>query len=119
MNKLQKVWFSALSFFVLAQKALAATNFWLNNVNSNVIWNQNSADKVIQDLVGKAMWFLWLLAVLLAIYWGFMILSAAWDEAKVKKWKTILTQAALGLVVIFLAYSIVNFVIWLLFGTNG
>lgn len=116
MNKIQKVWFVAVATLTWVWQTLAA-NFGQNNVNSSIIWNQNSADKVIQDLVGKAMWFLWLLAVLYAIYWGFLMLTDGWEGGKVKKWKTILTQAAMGLLVIFLAYSIVNFVIGLLFWT--
>lgn len=116
MNKIQKVGFTSLAMIATVQQALAM-GFWQDKVQTSIVWNQNTVDKVIQDLVGKVMWFLWLLAVLLAIYWGFMILTAAWDDGKVKKGKTILTQAALGLIVIFLAYSIVNFVIGLLFWT--
>lgn len=118
MNKLQKIGFSSIAFLVTAQQALAL-NFWWDKVGSSIKWADQPVNVVIQDIVGKVMWFLWLLAVLLAIYGGFMILTAAWDDNKVKKGKTILTQAALGLVVIFLAYSIVNFVIGLLFWTSS
>lgn len=118
MNKIQKVWFSMVSFLILAERALAAgsSTFWINNVNSSIAPNQKPLNEAIQDIVAQVMLFLWLLAVLLCIYWGFMILTAAWDEAKVKKWKTVLFQAAFGLVVIYLAYSLVSFVIRLLFG---
>lgn len=118
MNKIQKVGFISFAVIATVQQALAI-NFWGDKVQSGIVWNTNTVDKVIQDLVSKVMWFLWLVAVLLAIYWGFMILTAAWDEAKVKKGKTVLTQAAFGLIVIFLAYSIVNFIIGILFWTSS
>jgi hypothetical protein len=40
-----------------------------------------------------------------------MILTAGWAEEKVKKWRTVITQALIGLVVIWLANSIVSFVV--------
>jgi uncharacterized membrane protein YwzB len=39
------------------------------------------------------------------------MVTAGGDEEKVKKGKNILIQVALGIVVIFLAYSIVNWVV--------
>jgi hypothetical protein len=52
------------------------------------------------------------------ILWGaFNILTAAWDEEKVKKGKTILMQAVAWLIVVFLANSIIMWVITGLFGS--
>lgn len=91
---------------------------WFNNVNAIAVWTVNedirvswTADTVIQNWVANLLLFLYLAAVLLAIYGGFNILTAAWDEEKVKKWKTILIQAMLWVVIIFLAGSLVQ---WLL-----
>jgi hypothetical protein len=41
------------------------------------------------------------------IYGGFNILTAAWDEEKVKKGKTILMQAIGWLIVVFIANSVI------------
>jgi hypothetical protein len=71
----------------------------------------DSADVVIQNWLSNLLTFLYLAAVLIAIWWGFNILTAAWDEEKVKKGKTILIQAMGWIVVIFLAGSIIQ---WLL-----
>ncbi len=70
-----------------------------------------TADVVIQTWLQNLLTFLYLVAVLLGIWWGFNILTAAWDEGKVKKGKTILIQAIAWIVVIFLAGSIID---WLL-----
>ena len=73
----------------------------------------NSTDLVtnVQNILS---WLLGLLALLATAYWlygGFLMVTAGGDEEKVKKGKNILIQVALGIVVIFLAYSIVNWVV--------
>ena len=57
--------------------------------------------------------FLSIIAIGFAIYWGFQILTAGWDEEKVKKGKTTLINALIGIFVIMMAWSIVG---WLLTG---
>jgi len=58
-----------------------------------------------------------ILNVVFALWGGFNILTAGGDEEKVKKGKTILIQAAIGLVVIFLASSIVQWIVSSILGT--
>lgn len=111
MTKLQKVGYWAIAFITMSSQTFAAINFLTWPIKDDIKWSWENADGAIQGLLKNVLWFLWLLAVLLAIYWGFMILTAAWDDGKVKKWKTVLVQALMWLLVIFLAYSIVN---WLL-----
>lgn len=75
----------------------------------------NSADIVIQNWVATITNFLYLIAVIVILWAGFQILTAAWDEEKTKKWKTIIIQAVVWLLVIFIASSIVNFILTSLF----
>ena len=91
--------------------ANAAINIQGGSVDEGIVWSPASADQVIQWYVASAMGFLYILAVLIGIWGWFNILTAAWDEEKVKKGKTILIQAVIWLLVIFLADSIIN---WLL-----
>ena len=72
---------------------------------------EGTADTVIQAWLGNLLAFLYLVAVIIGIWGGFNILTAAWDEEKVKKGKTIILQAIGWVVVIFLAGSIID---WLL-----
>ncbi len=114
MSKLQKIMFIIFSFIVTFKSLVvnAAMNFWADEevVKEGLIWDNTSVDQAGQTIINRALWFLWLLAVLYAMYWGFLILTA-WDqEEKAKKWKKILFLAWLWLVVIFLAYSVVLFV---------
>ena len=57
------------------------------------------------------MTFLAILAVVYGLYGGFLMVTAGGEEEKMKKGRTILIQVAIGLVVIFLANSIVQFVL--------
>ena len=72
------------------------------------------ADAVIQRWIVTLMWFLTLAAVIYWLWWGFNILTAWGDEDKVKNWKTVIINACIWLVVIFLAGSVVRWVISIL-----
>ena len=62
--------------------------------------------------------FLYFISVLYALYGGFLILTAAGDEEKVKKGKTVIIHAIIGLIVIFLAANIMAFVISIISGVG-
>ena len=112
------------SFYAFLGLALV----WLNNAAlalkfgeeraAELQWSTKTADQVITQWVAFIVTFLYLVAVIVMIYGGFLILTAAWDEEKVKKGKTILIQAAAWLVVVFIAGSIVDWVVTLLFGAG-
>lgn len=65
---------------------------------------------VINSLLTWLLGFLALVAVIFAIWWGFQILTAAWDEEKVKKGKTTLINALLGLFVIWISWALVSWI---------
>lgn len=84
-----------------------------NKVNPNIeLWE--TADVVIQRWIVTLMTFLALAAIIYWLWWGFNILTAWGDEEKVSKWKTIIINAGIWLVVIFLAGSIVRWIITIL-----
>ncbi len=112
MQLMEKVGFISLAMLATWEQAFAAINFGGSNVQSNISGTSNTADTAIQNLVGNAMLFLGILAVMFGLYGGFLILTAWGEDDKVKKGKTILIQVAIGLVVIFLANSIVQWVLW-------
>jgi hypothetical protein len=62
-------------------------------------------------LISNALVFLGLLGVCYGIWGGFQIVTAGGDEEKVKKGRTIIIQVIIGLVVIFLANSIIQWVL--------
>ena len=104
-------------FYLMAASILITLNsanaaIGAGSVTNRTIVTEWSADTVIQTWLSNLLGFLYLAAVLIAIWWGFNILTAAGDEEKVKKGKTILIQAMGWIVVIFLAGSIVDWLIW-------
>lgn len=111
MQILKKVGFISLATLASLEQSFAAINFGGGNVQQNVSGSSNTADTTIQNLVGNVMLFLGIIAVLFGLYGGFLILTAGGEDDKVKKGKTILFQVGLGLVVIFLANSIVQWVL--------
>lgn len=60
--------------------------------------------KAVLGIVGS-------IALLMFIYGGFLWLTSGGSTEKITKGKNVLTWAAIGLTVIFLSYTLVNFVI--------
>ena len=71
----------------------------------------------LDSMLGYIISLLYFIAVIFAIYGWFQILTASWDEEKVKKWKTTLINAVIWLIVIFLASQIISWIISLM--TSG
>jgi len=76
---------------------------------SSVVTDQK-ASEYIQKIVSYILTFTAIIAVLYIIYAGFNILTGSGDEEKMKKSKSIITYVILGIVIMFLAYSIVTFI---------
>lgn len=87
-------------------KASQPTSTWDNWTTGTFI---NTLDKMLWYIIG----LLYFVAVAYALYGWFMILTAGWEEDRVKKGKTTLINAIIGLIVIFLASQIVNWIIGL------
>ena len=84
-----------------------ASQFWFitGDDASKGIW------PVIRNILEYLLGFLWLIAVIVAIYAWFQILTAGWDEDKVKNGKSTLINALIGLFVILIAYALVSWMI--------
>ncbi len=122
MGKLQKFIFTSLAVTTLVQQSFAADttsstegglDFGQGNVDARIAWwgTDAQADTLAQTVIGNALLLIWIIAVAFGIYWGFLVMTAAWDDGKAKKWKTILLQAWIWIIIIFLANSIVQLVI--------
>jgi len=89
----------------------------------DVPWPQSLAqDSLLVWIKNFINWVLGLLALLalgVLLWWGFQMVTAAWDDNKYKKWFTILKQAGIGLIFIGLAWLIVSFfffIVWIMVG---
>jgi len=85
---------------------------WVNSVrNINAIEKNRSASQYIQDVTIYVLSFLALIATLYIIYAWFNLLTSAWDEDKAKKSKTIILYAIGWLLIIFIAWPLIDFVL--------
>lgn len=75
---------------------------------------QESLDTAVQRYLDNFMAFLYLIAVIYALWGGFQVLTAGGDEEKVSTGKKVLVHAGIWLVVIFLASAIIGWILSLL-----
>lgn len=104
------------SLYAIAWVTLMALNQANAAINTGGVTNQwiittGSADEVVQRYVSNILGFLYLIAVLYWLWGGFNILTAGWDEDKVKTWKTVIINALIWIVVIFLVGTLVELLI--------
>lgn len=71
---------------------------------------QNALAKMIGDGVNVVLGMLGLILVVLIIYAGFIWTTAQGDSKKVDKAKDMIKQAVIGLIIVFAAYAIAQFV---------
>lgn len=113
MNALKQIGYTA----VAASTALYTTTFaaginaGTDKVKDNLKGRSDNLEDGVQGIISFITNLLYLIAVGFVLYGGFLMLTAGGDEDKVKKGKTILMQAFLGLLVIFLASSLVGFIL--------
>jgi len=77
----------------------------INNLKTS--WD---ASGYVKSIVVYLLWFVYLIAVILIIYAWFNLLTWIGDEEKAKKSKTMILYVIVWIVIIFLAWPIVNFV---------
>jgi hypothetical protein len=104
-------WISMLTL----NSANAAIDIGQGKIDQRLVGSWNDAVTVIQSWIAVITTLLYIIAVIVILWAGFQVLTAAWDEEKTKKWKTIIIQAMVWLLVIFIASSIITWIINALF----
>jgi len=118
-------WISVLPVFLAPKFALAENDFQgykglgtdgsqksLSTVKTAAKLDQaGDLPTLIGRLINGFLGILGIIFVLLVVYAGIMYMTAAGDDVKVKKAKTLLVQAIIGIIIIVAAYSISAFVI--------
>jgi len=82
------------------------------------VWSQAASEflltDIIQNAVNRILWILALIALIILLYAGFLMLTAAGDEEKYNKWFTILKYVAIWLIFIGLARFMVSMIFFLI-----
>ncbi len=68
------------------------------------------ASEFVQDITVYILWFIYLISVLLIIYAWFNLLTWVWDEEKAKESKKMISYVLIWILIIFLAWPIVEFI---------
>lgn len=104
---------------VLVWNTFAQSWFWDNSAVGwyQVPWtasvSQDNGDRlidIIKNVINRVLGLLSLIALILCLRWWFQMLTAAWDDGKVKTWTKILKNAAIWLVIIWLSWLFVSLV---------
>ena len=83
--------------------ALSECNVEKTEGEKSLMSNVNMLINVFTSVMG-------FLAVAMIIYGGFMLLTAQGDPARIKRGKDVVLYSVIGLILVMLAYAIVNFV---------
>lgn len=70
----------------------------------------NKTLDMIHRLINWALWMAAFVALIVVIYGGFQMLTAAWDDAKFKSWKAAMKKVAIGLIWIWVSWMIVSLI---------
>ena len=70
---------------------------------------------VVRWFINWTLGILAFIALIILLYGGFQMVTAAWNEDKYKTWFTILRQAAIGLILIGVAWFVISLIFRLVF----
>ena len=114
---LKKLAYGTVGFFYSAKYALAEIDPGLEKVDPG-LKGSNNDDPVdaVQKVIVYILSLLAIIAVIFALWGGFLILTAAGNEERSGKGRKVIINAIVGIVIIFLAWTIVKLVFDVLAG---
>src|SRR5688572_5421507 len=101
----------ALPFVANAQGALANLQGSLNSTAGSAGLTSKPLPQLVGSFIAAALGLLGVILVVLVIYAGFIWMTAQGNDEKIKKAKGMITSAIIGMIIIFAAYAITNFVV--------
>lgn len=72
---------------------------------------------IIKNIINWALWMLSLVAIIYLLAHGFIIVTAAWDDAKYKKWLKGIKYAAIAIAWIWLSWFIISWIFRIIKGS--
>jgi hypothetical protein len=79
----------------------------LINAQGNLKTTWDNFSKKIYDITKIIATILSLGAVFWIVYWSFLMVTAAWEDEKIKKWKDVIKWAIIGFLWVVLASSLI------------
>lgn len=84
-------------------------NLLINGREVKAWWDSYLLTNAIK-LVNRVMSMLSVVALVVLLIGGYRMITANWDEGKYKKWLSVLKQAAIWLVIIWLSWAIIRLI---------
>ncbi|HKL17064.1 MAG TPA: pilin [Patescibacteria group bacterium] len=115
MNKLTKTISAVLllGFFLVPMFASAqlSLNENLGDVQEEVGYEETELVEVIGNVIRIVIGFIGLIALVIFIVGGFMWMTAGGSEDQIKKAKSLMKNAVIGIIIVVLAYAATTFII--------
>ncbi len=105
-------------FLVLISTKIIVYIYWNYNISSSWLTsidkesNFSSAVTMFIKFINWVNWFVAIVTIIMIMYAWANIIFAAWDEEKVKKWKTTIMYAFIWILILVVSYLILTFFIW-------
>ena len=83
----------------------------ISNTNTTILSQEEAENKtldMIHRLINRVLWILAFVALIVVIFGGFQMVTAAWDDAKYKSWKTALKKVSIGIIWIWISWLFVS-----------
>lgn len=105
------IYYGVITALLYFNNAYGDMNLWQDKVDDSLKWNDSSdLPSIIEDIVYYLVWLLFFCAVIYWLYGWFMILTSGGDEERAKKWRKIIIFMIIGIIVMFLAWTLVSWV---------
>lgn len=106
-----------LSWLLPVYSQSIGDTFWGSNEKAGGVWVEwawsqfdESFLGVVKSFVNWVLWIMSLIALIVLLWWAFQMVTAAGNEEKYGKWFTILKQAAIWLILMWVAWFIVSII---------
>ena len=79
-----------------------------------VTWEESSIIKTIAELsavIKYFLWFIWAMSFLFIVYWGFLMITAQWDEEQAKSGRSIVINIFIGILIIITSYALISMIL--------
>lgn len=90
---------------------------WIINNDQEITEHSVALGKtldIIKNIINYALWLLSLVALIYLILHGFMIVTAAGDDEKYKKWLAWIKHAVIAIWGIWLSRFVISFIFWII-----
>ena len=112
-----------LSIYILSTSICSANNIWFSTITPDqwspiFYWNstivatdENTLLSTINIINGYLRLAIWAITFWVLIYWWFKLMSAQWEEKKLKEANSLILWAFVGIVIASMWYALVKIIV--------